>query len=116
MSTIIVQASVVRSEQLARRPVCSQLLGSWPTLQGETQRNDVLSPTHQLNLDSCSVLIISVDKSATAIVGWVQGGVVIEFPVNQLSIISPPPGLAPYVRNDGALGSADITIQTVSVR
>ena len=57
-------------------------------------------------------MVLAADVGASVVVGWVIGGVTTELPVRLFSVVCPPAGAHPYVRNTGLIGSPSVPVKT----
>ena len=112
--TITAQTSVVRSDSLGRDLIQPNLKGYWST-PGELQRDDMIGPGQTIHLDPCQVVIIGADPAASVVLGWVVSGVTTEIAVSLLAVITPPVGVAPYIRSTLATGVSPTPVTTVVV-
>jgi hypothetical protein len=56
-------------------------------------------------------ILLNVDVGASVVVGWVVNDAATELTIQQLSLITPPIGVVPYVKNTAAAGTPTVPVR-----
>ena len=93
--TVSIRSSIEYSETL-RRTLGPTLYSAW-SADNSFYDTFTVANAATLTLPPATTYIIDVDPLATIVVGFVVDSVVVELPVSQLAVLTPP--TTPYLRN-----------------
>ena len=105
--TVSLRTILESAEVLARRSI-GCVFGSWSVSSSWKETLSVAySQTVSLPVATvaATTYVVECDPLATLSIGWVSGGVTVEFPVNQVTVVFPP--ATPYVRNTSTVSTSN---------